>query len=214
MPAERILLSQLLTEGNGSADLLDRFAWRIREGAIFIYPTETIYGIGGRADNQQIESRILEIKKRPPESPMILLAADRKAFEHLSPVFPRAAETLAQKFWPGSLTLVLPSPHVPQGIGIRVSPHPFMKLLHFLIDKPVFSTSANISGQPYTNDPDRIFQIFRNDVDFMIDDGILPVSAPSTVVRVTEENRVEIIREGAVSRYEIEKALTEANENI
>jgi len=207
MPAERILLSGLLDGSADSEIKLEHIARHIDENAIFVYPTETIYGIGGRGDSDAVRDRILAAKRRPPESPMILAAASRSAFAALNILFPQAAEILAQRFWPGPLTLVLPSPGDPQGIGVRVSPHPFVKLLSTLIDVPVFSTSANISNQPYNGDPESLYHLFRDHVEFMVDAGPLPPSAPSSVVRIGADNSVSMLREGAVSRREIEDAL-------
>jgi L-threonylcarbamoyladenylate synthase len=207
MTADRIPLSGLLDGSADSEIKLEHIARHIDEGAIFVYPTETIYGIGGRGDSQAVRDRILAAKRRPPESPMILAAASRSAFAALDISFPRAAEILAQRFWPGPLTLVLPAANDPQGIGVRVSPHPFVRLLSTLIEVPVFSTSANISNQPYNGDPESLYHLFRDHVDFMIDAGPLPPSPPSSVVRIGADNSVSMLREGALSRREIEDAL-------
>ena len=180
---------------------------KINRGAVFVYPTETIYGIGGRGDLLIVKERVLGCKKRPPENPMILIAADRALFDTLDITFPETAEILARTFWPGLLTLVVPSRTDPGGVAIRVSSHPFIAAISQYCRLPLISTSANISGQPYIPEPDRIFEQFQGKIDFMIDAGVLPNSEPSSVVKVSADNAVTVIRDGAVSQKAIFKAL-------
>jgi L-threonylcarbamoyladenylate synthase len=180
---------------------------RVMKGAVFIYPTETIYGIGGRADSRAVEKHIRLIKERNKPSPFIAIAVDKQYLSSLGLQFPPKAELLAQKFWPGNLTLILPAYNAPDGIGVRVSNHPFISALFTTLNVPIFSTSANISDQPYANDPDAIFRMFDGKVDFMVDAGVLPESRPSTVVRVNGNDTVEILREGVVSKESVLKFL-------
>ena len=85
--------------------------------------------------------------------------------------------------------------------------HPFISELYKELEVPIFSTSANLSDQPYKNDPDFIFSLFDNKVDFMIDAGVLPESKPSTIVKVTRDDSHEIIREGAIEKKQIHAIL-------
>ena len=88
-------------------------------------------------------------------------------------------------------------------MSIRVSDHPFIQMLTEYVTLPLYSTSANISGTEYINDPDAIYSIFSDKIDFMIDDGRLPESLPSTVVDVSGDEGITVIREGAVSADKI-----------
>lgn len=198
--AERIECATALADESAIRELTDR----IQGGAVFVYPTDTIYGIGGRADSDAVRERILAAKGRAPGNPLIVVAADRTAFEMLNVRFPAPAERLASSCWPGRLTLVLPTARGGD-LAVRASDHPFLLALGRHGAPPLFSTSANISGHPYDPDPDRIYGLFAESADFMIDDGRLPVSAPSSVVRVTAGGDVELLREGAVSRGELER---------
>jgi L-threonylcarbamoyladenylate synthase len=195
----------ILTERLKMADLLDGnnqgfsvIAKKVLDGAVFIYPTETIYGIGGRADRDDVEERIKNIKGRNKQSPFIIIAGDRSHFDPWQLHFTEKAHSLADTFWPGNLTLVLDAQNEPDGVGIRVSIHPFINELYKELDVPIFSTSANLSDQQYKNDPDFIFSLFNNKVDFMIDAGVLPDSKPSTIVKVAKDDTHEILREGAI----------------
>lgn len=195
---ERILLRTLLAPGLSVASKLRDIAAMIDHGAVFICPTETIYGIGGSIEVPDVREKIYLAKRRGHDTPLIVIAAERKSLEPLSLVFPPAAEALAKAFWPGKVTLILPSLFEPNGIAVRVSDHPFITALSRHCKVPLYSTSANISGIPYRNDPDLIFSQFTGTVDFMVDAGTLPESMPSTIVRVRENNKVTIIREGIV----------------
>jgi L-threonylcarbamoyladenylate synthase len=206
MPAERIPLSSLLHPEHRAG--FKELAEKIAGGAVFVYPTETIYGIGGRFDNSEVYRRIIAVKRRPSDQPMILVTARRSALDQLDISFPPAACRLAEDWWPGPLTLVLPSAAHPEGIAVRVSDHPFLAALAPFTDVPLFSTSANISGAPYNPDPGFIYSFMKDHVDFMIDAGMLPAARPSTVVRVTRENVVTVVREGgipvpALQRYKL-----------
>ncbi|HEX7511474.1 MAG TPA: Sua5/YciO/YrdC/YwlC family protein, partial [Chitinivibrionales bacterium] len=83
------------------------------------------------------------------------------------------------------------------------------KTLH----KPLFSTSANFSGQAYVNDPAAIYSLFEKNVDFMIDAGVLPPSPPSTVIKICSDDTVEIVREGKVSKEQIFSVIVTALNN-
>jgi len=200
--AERYTLSELLDSSARMAALAER----VVAGALFVYPTETIYGLGGRADRATVRRRLVEAKARGKEQPLILVAGNREAFSFSGVEFPDAAERLAVRLWPGRLTLVLPTPAQGGTLGVRVSDHPFIQALTPHFSLPLFSTSANLSGTPYVGEPDTIFRIFAASTDFMIDAGVLPPSEPSTVVRVDRASRVEILREGAVSAAAVSAA--------
>ena len=199
--SERIFLDSLLN-GRASARF-ESIARRIEAGEVFIYPTETIYGIGGRADNEDVKRKILRAKKRKADHPMILIAGDKRAFIDFGVCFPTIAQTLAQHFWPGHLTLVLPFGNTKETIGVRVSNHPFITELYKTLKVPIFSTSANISGQSYVNNPEFIFSIFEGKVNFMIDAGILQPSLSSTVVKILSDKKIELLREGVIPKEKI-----------
>jgi L-threonylcarbamoyladenylate synthase len=194
---ERIQLSSLINE-LPPYPLLCSLVQRIENGAVFVYPTETIYGIGGRGDSTLVQQKLFAAKTREPNNPMILIAGTLENFASFNLHFSPAALALAQQFWPGNLTLVLPLNDNSGTMGIRVSNHPFIQLIYSKLEVPVFSTSANISGADYKNDPDFIYETFKNSADIMIDAGILSEALPSTVVSVNKNNDIKILREGIV----------------
>ena len=200
---DRIPLASVLS---GDSDIGRGIAERIERGEVFVYPTETIYGVGGRADSGLVEARIKSIKNRSKQTPFILIGADIEQFSFLHVDFPENASRLAKRFWPGNLTLVLPAEGREHGVAIRISNHPFITALRKNFPLPIFSTSANISDRPYVNDPDEMYETFNGLIDFFVDGGVLPGSKPSTVVRVNLDGAVEILREGNIPRNEILQA--------
>jgi L-threonylcarbamoyladenylate synthase len=195
MKTERYRLGDLLA----SPPAMSRIADRLMAGQVGLYPTETIYGIGGRADSPTVKERIFEAKERPRENPLIAIASAPEFFDRLGAVFPAAAQKLAASFWPGRLTLVLPVRDSGETVAVRTSDHPFIIALFRHLAVPILSTSANLSGRQYHGSPDVLWDTFNSRLDFMIDAGELPASGPSTVVRVFGDSRIEIVREGVVS---------------
>jgi L-threonylcarbamoyladenylate synthase len=197
---DRYSLSDVL---NPHSPILSDLAHRIRCGEVFTYPTETIYGIGGRADDSFVEQTIIRIKGRGNNAPFIRIGSHLDQFSKLDLYMPEKAKLLADRFWPGNITLIVPQMQGNGYVGIRVSDHPFIKSISQYIDFPLFSTSANLSGVPYVNDPDLIFATLSSGIHFMVDAGPLPESKPSSVVKITGDNVVEILREGVVRKDEI-----------
>jgi L-threonylcarbamoyladenylate synthase len=208
MKADRIKLEDLMQpEGE---HLLEKIAFAIKNGAVFIYPTETIYGIGGNTALSIVEEKIFKAKRRPQENPMIHLAAKQEVFSDLLSRASPVASFFADTFWPGLLTIVVETDDVKSGLAIRLSNHPFLIKLFDFVKFPIYSTSANVSGEMYNPDPDIIYETFKNDVDFMIDAGTLPPSAPSTVVKIENAISVKVLREGVLSKATIARALESA----
>lgn len=205
LKCKRIAQNDLLMDNA----LSEKYQWvvsEIKEQSLFIYPTETLYGIGGAAA-QRVKEKMSMAKKRPSHTPFILIAGSIHLFKPYDILFTDTANRLAACFWPGKMTLVLPRKNSDQTIGIRVSPHPVVQLLTQHVAAPLYSTSANMSGEPYVNDPDTIYNLFCHNAAFMIDNGILPRSDPSTVVAVTKDNTVSILREGVIPSGQIRSAL-------
>jgi L-threonylcarbamoyladenylate synthase len=205
MKPERIPLDRIITPGN--EHLMHDIASEIARGAVFVYPTETIYGIGGSTLVASVHGAIYEAKKRPASNPMIHLAGKSSVFSEMLDNAPNAEQFLAEKFWPGLLTIVISSESNPDGTAIRVSAHPFISALYTYADFPIYSTSANVSGEQYNPDPDYIYSSLRHGIDFMIDAGHLPPSLPSTVIKFTDSCNVNVLREGVLTKKTIADAL-------
>ena len=162
-----------------------------RPGAVVLYPTETLYGIGGRASDVAAAHRIGELKGRGLQ-PLIVLVGEVP--EWLPPV----AQSLAKKFWPGPLTLVVPGAgRFPEeilgddgGVALRLSPHPVVQKLVAAVG-PITSTSANRTGEPPITEPG----LCTLDVDATVDVGLLSPAPASSLYHLEKG----FLREGLLA---------------
>lgn len=172
-------------------------------GGVILYPTDTIYGLGCDALNPQAVERLLRVKGRSAAKGMLVLAGSADWLPRLAEEVPPAAGRLLETFWPGPLTVLLrarpmlPGPLVgAEGkIGVRVPDLPFLQRWLEAAARPIVSTSANPSGEPYTGNLERLRELFADRVDLFLESGTLPRSEPSTVVDLTARP-FRIVREG------------------
>ena len=178
----------------------------LREGSLVAVPTETVYGVACLADAAAIE-RLLDAKRRPPSKGITLLVDDVEQAASVGEL-PAAARRLADRFWPGPLTLVVPVragvalPPSLTGdsgaIGLRVPDHAVPRALARALG-PIPLTSANLSGAPDARDADEVVRQLGTAVAIVLDDGPSPGGVPSTVVRFAAgTGRPELLREGAL----------------
>ena len=183
----------------------------IRKGGVVIFPTDTVYGIGCDPYNKNSIERIYKIKSRDKTKPFPVLAYSKEAVSRIVD-FDKYSEKLAEKFWPGPLTLILESTdeklkkslNVVKKIAIRVPNNNctlgLLKKCHFMI-----GTSANISKQGSFNDPTKCYQSMKN-FDLFLDGGKILNGVTSTIIEVVN-GEVKIQREGALTKEEIIRAL-------
>ena len=183
-------------------------------GEAIIYPTETFYALGVDALSLNALERLFAIKGREPDKPVALIAADpAMAFAVASEVSVQA-RVLAETFWPGPLTLVVPAREgIPAaligpngGVGVRVSSHPIARALAAGLRRPITATSANLSGEPPAVELDAVRRSLGGKVKVFVDGGRLHGSAPSTVVTV-DRTGIRVLRPGAISERELAGAL-------
>jgi len=178
----------------------------IQAGGIVVYPTETLYGIGGNALDARAIQRVRSVKKRKDHKPILVIVPTIEAVAPLVREIPAAAEVLMKTFWPGALTLVFKAsetvpPELMEGsstIGVRVPSSPLCIKLLILAGVPITSTSANISGEQPQRSIKEIKTALASGVDLYLDGGTLPESKPSTVVDVSD-GLPRVLREGAIS---------------
>jgi L-threonylcarbamoyladenylate synthase len=194
----------------------------LRADGLIAYPTETVYGVGGRTTEAAV-GRLRALKSREASKPFILLVDSGRAVEGLR--WTPAARELAEVFWPGSLTLVLEDPldifpawlRDPgrRAVGVRVSPHPLVGRLLKALREPLTSTSLNAPGEPPAKSGGEAVEVLRrlgaDDVP-VLDAGTLPPSDPSTVVDCTgDEPRV--VREGSIPTSRLRCAIPRIHGN-
>lgn len=185
----------------------------LKQGGIVAFPTDTVYGLGACMSLSEAVERVYEVKERSRDMPLPLLLADISEINKVAESVPPIAWTLIHRFWPGGLTIVLPkSNFVPaivtaggNTVGIRIPAHPIPIALIKGLGAPIVGTSANLSGKPSPLTADEVHAQLGNRIDMIIDGGRCPGGTESTIVDVTGKTPV-ILREGAISREELEQA--------
>ncbi|HEY6089725.1 MAG TPA: L-threonylcarbamoyladenylate synthase [Gemmatimonadaceae bacterium] len=182
----------------------------IAAGKVLAYPTETVYGFGGGVDDRSVE-QLVSLKGRPAGKPFLLLVAASEMITRLGLHLTGYASTLAARFWPGPLTLVLPGGEKrvsdrlrgPEGgVAVRWTPQPSLSRLILAHGGPITSTSANRPGVPPAMSADQIVAQWAEAIARgtlrVLDGGRLKESQPSTVVDCTGR-LPRVIRPGAIS---------------
>ena len=182
----------------------------LQAGQVLGYPTETVYGFGGAVDRDAVE-KLVEMKRRPPAKPFLLLVSDTAMLERLDLHLTSVAAQLAARHWPGPLTLVLrggerrvpPRLRGPEGgVAVRWTSHPALQRMIAAYGDPITSTSANLPGLPPAMTAGEIVEQWGDAVARgilrVLDGGRLEPSSPSTVVDCTGR-RPRVIRPGAIS---------------
>lgn len=174
----------------------------LKNQGVIIYPTETVYGIGADGLNPVLHARIGQLKGRPSSKPYLLLVDSVQDAESLVGPLPEIGYQLAERFWPGPLTMILPLGTRARTLGLRVSPHPVVRQLLRAFGRPLISTSANLTGDPPPQEIAAIARKLREQVDWIIDAGPTPGDRPSTIVDVSTPIPT-IRREGPITRAEL-----------
>ena len=186
----------------------------LRAGALIVFPTETLYGLGADALNFAAVEKVFQLKGRDPTNPFPVIVSDRAMLDRLVAAISPLAEKLMAHFWPGPLTLVLPArADIPPqlvnaagGIGVRISSQPIATELVRALGRPLTATSANPSGQAGARTIAQAKDYFSGKIDIFVDGGELASITGSTVAQVTASN-VKIIRAGEIAKRELEKVV-------
>ncbi len=191
----------------GDTTEIGRAAGVVRDGGVILYPTSTLYGIGGNGLDPAVAARVRNIKNRADTS-FILLGADVESGLALGSDVPAAAIDLARRFWPGPLTLVLnAAAHVPEQVrgpdntvAVRLDGHPFTRELAAAAGCPIISTSANISGERPAADWGDVDPrlVAASDIFIVDESGGPAIGMPSTIVAFRDDKPV-VLRQGAIS---------------
>ena len=181
-----------------------RAAELLRAGELVAFPTDTVYGIGCRAGDPAALERLFAAKRRPPEKAVPWLVASFEQVGANGFVADERASRLAERFWPGALTLVLPSADGTETQAFRIPDHS-VALALLVAAGPLAVSSANRSGEPETLDADDVAVAFAESDEpaATLDGGRVPGGVASTVLDLAGPG-ARLLREGALSRAEIE----------
>lgn len=177
-------------------------------------PTDTLYGLAADPFSRSAVGRIFTIKGREGRQALPLVAADEHQVQTTLGALPPLAKRLAELFWPGPLTLVIPAPTAlaPEALGggttvaVRVPAHAVTRALCAQLGRPLTATSANYSGEPPSADPDVVWSVLAPAIDALVDAGRTPGGPASTIVDATNAEP-RLVREGAIAWDDVQSAL-------
>lgn len=185
----------------------------IKQGNLVVFPTDTVYGLGCDPHNSEALDLIYVAKNRPQQKALPLLLSDVTDLSNVAGVLSKAALTLAERFWPGGLTIVVQrSPDLPADLGsgdtiaVRLPAHAGLRYLIQLCGGALAVTSANSSDQPDALQVEQALAYLGDSAAIYIDGGQSPGNRPSTVVNCTGD-LPRILRDGAVPREQIIEAI-------
>jgi L-threonylcarbamoyladenylate synthase len=187
----------------------------LRAGQLVVFPTETFYAIGADPMQPEALTAIARAKGREPDKPIALIAADLDRAFSIARVIPANARLMAEAFWPGPLTVVLPSRAglhesllgPSGGIGVRVSPHPTARALAAAVGGLITATSANLSGEPPARTLTQARHALGVRISVYLDGGALTSDAPSTVVEFDRDGEWRVVRTGVIGSDALAAAL-------
>ena len=188
----------------------------IKEGGLVAIPTETVYGLGADGLNPQAVAKIFQTKGRPQDNPLILHVADAADLEALCHSIPESAYRLAERFWPGPLTMVLPARDtVPKStraglpsVAVRCPDCHITRQIIRLSGVPIAAPSANISGKPSTTTAQHVYDDHAGKIPLIVDGGPCRVGVESTIVDLTE-TPPRLLRPGGITPAQLQSVLGE-----
>lgn len=195
---------------------LQQAAQLLHDGELVAIPTETVYGLAANALREESVQRIYEVKGRPSNNPLIVHISDLSELEPLTTSVPASAYRLAERYWPGPLTLVLPkseliSPTISGGldtVAVRMPAHPIARELIRLSGCPLAAPSANLSGKPSPTTVQHVLEDFDGKIAAIVDGGDCTIGVESTVLSL-HTHPPRLLRPGGVTLAQLEEVLSE-----
>jgi len=186
----------------------------IRAGGLVAIPTETVYGLGANGLDEAAVAKIFLAKGRPQDNPLILHVAQTSQIEQLCHHIPPAAYALAERFWPGPLTMVLPARDtVPKcttaglpTVAVRCPDNAVTRQIIRLSGVPIAAPSANLSGKPSTTTAEHVYHDHAGRIPLIVDGGSCQVGVESTIVDLTED-RPRLLRPGGITPEQLLEVL-------
>ena len=196
----------VMTAENIDRDAIARGGEILKKGGLVAFPTETVYGLGGNALDPKASMKIYAAKGRPSDNPLIVHIADIHDLDRIVTEVPEKARILAEKYWPGPLTMILPKADiVPKettggldSVAVRFPSDRIAQELILAAGGYVAAPSANTSGRPSPTTAGHVVEDLGNAIDMIIDGGQVNIGLESTIVDFTEEVPV-VLRPGYIS---------------
>ena len=186
----------------------------LRQGGLVAFPTETVYGLGANALDEEAARKIYAAKGRPSDNPLIAHISSMEELKPLVTEIPEMGRKLAEAFWPGPLTMVFPkSSQVPRGttggldtVAVRMPAEETARRLIAMAGVPVAAPSANLSGRPSPTTAQHVWQDMNGRIDIILDGGPVGIGLESTIVDVSGDKPV-LLRPGAITRRMLESVV-------
>ncbi len=193
---------------------MDHAVRALRAGELIAFPTETVYGLGANAANTDAVAKIFALKGRPADHPLIVHLANPDQLPHWVADIPPVAATLAARFWPGPLTLILPKAAQvntvvtggQDSIGIRIPSHPIAQQLLLAFGGAIAAPSANRYGRLSPTRAEHVREEFGDAVKTILDGGESPIGIESTIIACLG-NVARLLRPGFITRAQIEQLI-------
>lgn len=177
----------------------------LKDGKLVIMPTDTIYGIIGDATNEDVINKVYEVKERPHDKPLLILVSNLSMLHELVTEIPKETEKIIKKFWPGPLTILFKKSYKVSDtltansslVAIRMPND--KRLLNIMnhLNRPLISTSANISSHNAITNPNQLEEKMKEKIDLIVDEGTVNNKA-STLITIVN-GKIEILREGSLT---------------
>lgn len=177
----------------------------LKDGKLVIMPTDTIYGIIGDATNEDVINKVYEVKERPHDKPLLILVSNFTMLHELVTEIPKETEKIIKKFWPGPLTILFKKSSKVSDtltansalVAIRMPND--KRLLNIMnhLNRPLISTSANISSHNAITNPNQLEEKMKEKIDLIVDEGTVN-NEVSTLITIVN-GKIEILREGSLT---------------
>lgn len=200
-------------------NIITRAAALIRDLQLVAFPTETVYGLGALASSSEAVAKIFSAKGRPPENPLLVHVSKIEQVKELVTEIPETASLLMDKFWPGPLSIILPSrkevPAIVRGgkssVGLRMPSHPVARAL---IDQagPIAAPSANLSGRPSPLTAEHVRADLDGKIAAVLDAGRTGIGLESTIIDLSQD-KYQVLRLGGLPLEELKQVLGEVQIN-
>ena len=204
----------VMTTENVDTDAIARGGEILKKGGLVAFPTETVYGLGGNALDPEASKKIYAAKGRPSDNPLIVHIADIKDLRKVAAEVPEKAQILADKYWPGPLTMILPKADIVpsettgglDSVAVRFPSDRIAQALILAGGGFVAAPSANTSGRPSPTTADHVIEDLGDKIDMIIDGGQVCIGLESTIVDFTEDVPV-VLRPGYISLEMLQETL-------
>ncbi len=202
--------------GQLNTDTIKKAGDILKKGGLVAFPTETVYGLGADALNEDAAKKIYAAKGRPSDNPLIIHIADMDALDKITETIPEKAVIAATEFWPGPLTMIFQKADiVPMGttggldtVAVRMPKHPAAKEIIRAGGGYIAAPSANTSGRPSPTTARHVEEDLTGKIDMIVDGGAVTIGVESTILDMTVEPPM-ILRPGAVTKDMLERLIGE-----